>query len=157
MVVEYNAKYDEQIKDLLEELQQYISRLDKEGYNIVGENYKEIFFEKTMKKIKEFNGKMLLFKENEKIIGLIVGVINNNKTIEYDFRAPKRGRITELVVTKKYRGKNIGKRLLDSMKEYLKNIGCEKIMIEVFGYNENAIKFYTKNGYHIRMMDMIED
>ena len=30
-------------------------------------------------------------------------------------------------------------------------------MIAVFGYNENAIKFYERNGYHMRMIDMIED
>lgn len=62
-----------------------------------------------------------------------------------------------MIVDKEYRGKQIGKQLLDAMKEYLKSIKCEKILIAVFGYNESAIKFYEKNGYHIRMIDMIED
>ena len=43
------------------------------------------------------------------------------------------------------------------MKDYLKSNGCEKIMIAVFGYNESAIRFYKENGFHIRMLDMIED
>ena len=30
-------------------------------------------------------------------------------------------------------------------------------MIAVFGYNESAIRFYKENGFHIRMLDMIED
>ena len=47
--------------------------------------------------------------------------------------------------------------LFDLFIDYLKSIGCEKIMIAVSGYNENAIKFYEKNGYHMRMIDMIED
>ena len=55
------------------------------------------------------------------------------------------------------RGKHIGEKLLESMRDYLKSNGCEKIMIAVFGYNENAIKFYERNGYHMRMIDMIED
>ena len=157
MIVEYNTKYDEQIKDLLVELQQYLSDIDKEGYNIVEDDYREKYFEKTMEKVKKCNGKILLFKENEKIVGLVVGIVNNDEVIRFDFKAPKRGRITELIVAKEYRGNYIGKKLLDSMKEYLKSIGCKKIMIAVFGYNENAIKFYEKNGYHMRMMDMIED
>jgi len=33
----------------------------------------------------------------------------------------------------------------------------KKIMIAVFGYNENAIKFYEKNGCYMTMMDMIEE
>lgn len=131
--------------------------MDKEGYNIVGNDYRDKYFAKTMEEVKKCNGKILLFKDNEKIVGLVVGLINNDETEEYDFKAPKRGRITELIVDKEYRGKQIGKQLLDTMKEYLKSIECEKILIAVFGYNESAIKFYEKNGYHIRMIDMIED
>ena len=43
------------------------------------------------------------------------------------------------------------------MKEHLKVIGCEKILIAIFGYNESAIRLYKENGFHIRMLDMIED
>ncbi len=157
MIIEYDSKYDEQIKDLLVELQQYLSDIDKEKYNIVGKNYREKYFEKTINEVKENNGKILLYKKDEKIVGLIVGIVNNEETERFDFKAPKRGRITELVINKDYRGKNIGKELLDNMQKYLKEIGCKKILIAVLGYNENAIKFYKQNGYHIRMMDMIED
>lgn len=157
MIIEYESKYDEEIKDLLVQLQQYLADIDKEGYNIVGEDYREKYFEKTMEDIKRCNGKILLFEENEKIVGLIIGIINNDETKRYDFTAPKRGRITELIVDKEYRGKGIGKKLLLEMKEYLKSNDCEKILIAVFGYNESAIKFYKENGFHIRMLDMIED
>lgn len=157
MIIEYDSKYDEQIKDLLVQLQQHLADIDKEGYNIVGNDYREKYFTKTMEEVQKCNGKILLFKDNEKIVGLIVGLINNEETERYDFKAPKRGRITELIVDKEYRGKQIGKQLLDAMKDYLKSIECEKILIAVFGYNESAIKFYEKNGYHIRMIDMIED
>ena len=157
MIIEYDSKYDDQIKDLLVELQQYLSDIDKERYNIVGDNYREKYFEKTMEEVRKCSGKILLFKENEKIVGLVIGIVNNDETIRFDFKTPKRGRITELIVSKEHRNKHIGEKLLDSMKDYLKGIGCEKIMIAVFGYNENAIKFYKKNGYHMRMMDMIED
>ncbi len=109
------------------------------------------------KKQKNVMVKYFYIKIMKKIVGLIIGIINNDATIRYDFKAPKRGRITELVVDKEYRGKGIGKELLLKMKEHLKSNGCEKIMIAVFGYNESAIKFYKENGFHIRMLDMIED
>ena len=157
MIVEYDSKYDEEIKDLLVQLQQYLADMDIEGYNIVGDGYRDKYFEKTLEEVKKCNGKILLYKDNEKIVGLIVGIINNDNTIRYAFKAPKRGRITELVVDKDYRGKGIGKELLLKNKEHLKSNGCEKMMIAVFGYNESAIKFYKENGFHIRMLDMIED
>ena len=150
MVIEYNSQYDEQIKDLLVQLQQYLSDMDKEGYNIVGNEYREKYFNEKIKEIEEHNGKILLYEENEIIVGMVVGIVNNDEIITHDFKAPKRGRITELIVDKEYRGKHIGKQLLDAMKIYLKSINCEKILITVFGYNENAIKFYKDNGYHIR-------
>ena len=157
MIVGYNSIYDEDIKNLLVELQQYLADIDKEGYNIVGENFREEYFKKTINEVRKNNGKILLYKDNEKIVGLIVGIVNNEEMSRCDFKVPKRGRITELVVSKEHRGKHIGKQLLDKMQDYLKSIGCEKILIAVFGYNEKAIKFYNKNGYHMRMMDMIED
>lgn len=157
MIIEYDSKYDEEIKDLLVQLQQYLADMDKEGYNIVGNEYREKYFEKTIEEVNKCDGKILLFKDNKKIAGLIVGIVNNDETNRYDFSVPKRGRISELVVDKEYRGNGIGKKLLNTMKEHLKSIGCEKILIAVFGYNESAIRFYKENGFHTRMMDMIED
>lgn len=157
MIIEYSKEYNEQVKDLLVELQKYISNIDVEGYNIVGSQYREEYFKETLRSVAKKNGKIFLYKENEKIIGLVIGIVNNDKITTFDFDVPKRGRITELVVDKDYRGKGIGKALLKKMNEYLKSIGCEKIMLAVFGYNEKAIKFYQKNGFHIRMLDMIEN
>lgn len=155
MIIEYNEIYDEQIKDLLVELQEHIVDIDKEGYNILTNEYREEYFKKTIEEIKKYEGKMFLYKENNEILGLVVGLINNEETKEYDFQAPKHGRISELIVTKKTRSKGIGKQLLDKMKEHFKENNCKAILIDVFGYNEKAISFYEKNGYHTRLVEMI--
>ncbi len=157
MIVEYDTKYDEQIKCLLEELQQHITNIDKEKYYVVSDNYKDKYFQKTMTDVSKYNGKVLLFEENRKIVGLIVGVVNNDEMNNFDFNAPKIGRITELIVTKEYRGRNIGKKLLDGMRTYLKSIGCKRIKIAVLGYNESAVKFYENNGFHVRTIEMIDE
>ena len=34
MIVEYDSKYDEEIKDLLVQLQQYLANMDKEKYRL---------------------------------------------------------------------------------------------------------------------------
>ena len=33
------------------------------------------------------------------------------------------------------------------MEKYFKSVGCLYVIVDVFAYNENAIKFYDKNGY----------
>ncbi len=154
MIIEYDRKYDEDIKDLLVELQEYIKSIDILGYNVLTDEYRDSYFDKTLKEINELEGKMLLYKDGSKIVGLVVGLINNDIEQKYDFKAPKRGRITELIVSKTIRSNGIGKILLNSMENYLKSVGCKDILLAVFGYNDRAIKFYQRNGYHVRVIDM---
>ena len=156
MIIDYDPKYDSDIEDLLYQLQEYIMSIDIEGYNIISEKYKNNYFNKVMNEIKEYNGKIMLYEEDNKILGLIVGHINNEETNDFDFKAPKRGRITEFVVDKNHRRNKIGEKLFNAMEKYLKDNGCESILIGVFAYNENARSFYEKKGYHLRMTDMIK-
>ncbi len=153
MIIEYSNEYENDVKELLVELQKHIVSLDKEGYNIITSEYKDEYFKKTLEEINKYEGKMYLYKE-EKVLGLIVGIINNDEESTYDFKAPKRGRITELVVSKDCRGKNMGSKLLNAMEEYLRKNGCQDILLGVFAYNTNAYRFYEKHGYHNRMIDM---
>lgn len=109
-----------------------------------------------MNEIKKYNGKMFLYEENNQILGLIVSLINNEDTFDYDFKAPKRGRVSELIVTQKVRSKGVGKQLMDRITKYFKDNNCQAILISVFGYNDSAINFYQKNGYHTRLIEMIK-
>lgn len=149
-------KYDEMIKDLLVELQEYIAEIDREKYNILTKEYREKYFEKTMEEVNKYEGKIFLAIENEKVIGLIVGLINNEEVSSYDFKAPKRGRITELIVTNKYRANGLGKQLLNKMENYFKSVDCKGILIDVFAYNEKAQKFYYENGYFNRNIEIMK-
>lgn len=156
MIVEYEPKYDNAIKELFIELQEHIVDIDKEHFNIIGSNYGEEYFRKTIDEINNYEGKMYLYKDDDQICGLVVGLINNDEEEEYDFRAPKRGRFSELVVSKKCRSNGIGGKLLTAMEDYLESVGCKNILIGVFAYNEGAINFYEKHGYHTRMIEMIK-
>lgn len=156
MIIEYQSQYKEDVKNLLEELQAHLANIDIEGYNILTKEYKELYVEKVLKEVNENEGKILLYKQDDKIVGLVVGIVNNEEMERYDFKAPKRGRITELVVSSKVRSNGIGTILLKEMEKYLKSIGCESILLAALAYNENAIRFYEKNGYHMRATDMIK-
>ncbi len=83
----------------LVELQEHIVSIDKEKYNIITNEYRDMYFKKTMDEIDKCNGKMYLYEDSGMILGLVVGIINNEETHDYDFDAPKRGRVSELIVT----------------------------------------------------------
>lgn len=156
MIIEYDKKYDSDMEELLFQLQEHIMNIDKEGYNIISYEHKKDLFDKVMKEAIDTNSKIMLYQENDKVIGLIIGCINNEETNTFDFKAPIRGRITEFVVDKNYRRCGIGEKLFTAMENYLKDNGCKSILIGVFAYNDSARMFYEKNGYHLRMTDMIK-
>jgi len=107
--------------------------------------------------IKNNNGKCYLAIKDNKAIGLIMGTIPKYNEYDYlDYKCPKRGVITELIVTSKTRSKGIGQSLMQKMEEYFKSNGCEYVLVDVFGYNDLALKFYFKEGYHPRMLTTIK-
>ena len=153
MIVDYDEKYIEQVKDLLLELAEYIASIDREGYNTVTNKTREEIFLEDMKKLKENDGIIRLYLEDDKIIGLIMGTIIKEEDT-HSFKVPRRGRINELIVSRNSRSAGIGSKLISNMEEYLKEKECNDILIEVFGYNDLAYDFYIKHGYHNRLFEV---
>ena len=57
-IIEYSPKYAESVKDLLVELQAYIADADSEKRNILTENFREKYFEKTAQEVNGNGGKI---------------------------------------------------------------------------------------------------
>ncbi len=153
MIDEYNEKYNEQIKELLIELQNYLIDIDDWHTQVMVPEYKEKYFELDMEKVKMQNGKIFLSIEDELVNGLIVGVVETVDEVDkLTNDCVKTGEVLELIVSKKNRGNGVGKILLNKMEDYFKNIGCIRTNIEVFGPNVSGLKFYEKNGYVVRDM-----
>lgn len=154
-IIEYEEIYQEEVKELLEELQEYMISVDKEGYSTITKDYKEKYFEKIIKEVNAYQGKIFLAID-KKVVGLIIGLINNEDISTYDLKAPKLGRVTELIVTKEYRNKKIGKQLLKKIEEYFKEVGCKGILLNIFTDNKVAKIFYEKEGYSKRTSELIK-
>lgn len=156
-IIEYEDKYLEGVKDLLVELEEYIVSIDKDNLEHVHPEYREKKAIIDLEEVKHNNGKCYIAVENEIVVGLIMGCIFPYDKYDYlDYKCPKRGEITELIVSKNVRSKGIGHLLMDKMEKYFKSLGCEYILVDIFAYNENAIKFYDQNGYHSRMYTSIK-
>ena len=157
-IVEYEEKYLEDVRDLLVELEEYIVSIDKDELDQVHPEYREKMALVDLKNVKENEGICYLAIDNDKVVGLIMGCIFPYDKYDYlDYKCPRRGEITELIVTKKVRSKGVGKLLMDKIEAYFKEKGCEYVFVEVFGYNENAYNFYQKDDYHTRMYHMIKN
>ena len=151
-IIEYENKYLEDVRNLLTELEEYIVSIDKDELDQVHPEYHEKMALVDLEEVKNNNGMCYLAVDNDRAIGLIMGTIPPYDEYDYlDYKCPKRGIITELIVTSKIRSKGVGQALMEKMEEYFISNDCEYVFVDVFTYNENAIKFYDKKGYHPRM------
>ena len=156
-IIEYEKKYLEDVKDLLVELEEYILTIDEDELDQLHPEYREKMALLDLKKVNKNNGKCYLAIENNKAVGLIMGnIIKFDKYDYLDYKCPKEGEITELIVTSKARSKGIGKALMNKLEDYFREEGCKYILVDVFAYNRNGINFYNKQGYHPRMYTNIK-
>lgn len=150
-IIEYDSIYDEQIKDILVDLQNYLIDIDDWHTQILSNSYRENYFKMDLELINKQYGKIFLAIEGTKIIGLVLGAVNPNDEIDkLTNDCAKTGNVLELIVKNSLRGNGIGKLLLNKIETYFKNINCKRINIEVFGPNKSALNFYLKNDYIIR-------
>lgn len=150
-IIEYNSIYDEQIKDLLDELQNYLVDIDDWHTQIMKPEYRDNYFKIDLNKVEKQEGKIYLSLEDNIVTGLIIGIVDEKDKIdELTNDCVKTGTILELIVKNNIRGNGIGKILLDKIEKYFKNINCKRINVEVFGPNKKGLNFYEKNNYTIR-------
>ena len=147
-IIEYEDKYLEDVKDLLVELEEYIISIDQDHLDQLHHKYRD---KKAILDLDEVKNK------NGKAVGVIMGIIGTYDEYDYlDYKCPKRGEITELIVSKNVRSAGLGQQLMNKMEEFFKSVDCEYVVVDVFGYNDLALKFYFKQGYHARMLTTIK-
>ena len=157
MIIEYEENYLDDVKDLLVELEAYIVSIDKDNLDTIHPEYKEKMAIVDLEELEKNEGKCFLYIENGKALALIMGCVRPYDEYDYlDYKCPRAGYITELIVSQKLRSKGIGQELINKMEEYFKTINCEYVLVDVFAYNENAFNFYSKKAYHSRMHTMIK-
>ena len=151
-IIEYEEKYLEDVKDLLVELEEYILTIDKDDLDQLHPKYRDKMAILDLLEVKENSGKCFLAVENDEAVGLIMGIVSTYDENDYlDYKCPKTGEITELIISKNIRSNGVGQQLMKKMEEYFRSINCKYVFVDVFAYNELAINFYRKQGYHTRM------
>lgn len=158
MIIEYKEDHLEEVRDLLVELEEHIASLDKDHLDRVHEDYRKKASLLALKEAQEKDGTCFLWVEEGKAKGMIIGYIRSYEAADYlDYTCPRMGIISELIVSEGIRGHGAGTALMRQMKDYFIKQCCKYIELDVFAYNQAAISFYQKEGFHPRMMTMIRE
>ena len=101
------------------------------------------YFENLIK-----NEEIYIAKVDKEIVGYIIFNIKEKENPSMRYR--KQLNIDAICVDEKYRGKGIGTKILESIKEIAKTRGCTDLYLTVNQENENAIKVYEKFGFKVK-------
>jgi GNAT superfamily N-acetyltransferase len=157
IVRQYQKEDKIQLIGLMETLQDFLVDIDPLHRLRRLPDYGEIYTKSLLTKIRKARGIIYLAIEGQEVVGCIAGVMEVQRQEEVVGEYPSNtGRILELVVQEKYRGQDIGLKLMEKMENYFRINGCDVVRVECFVPNTGAHVFYTKLRYHNRMIDMVK-
>ena len=88
------------------------------------------------------DGCCLIAEENDHMIGY-----TNGGAKEIPYRKSKYFEIDNLGIIPELKGKGLGKQLLEAITSWAKDHDYQKIYVNCYAMNKEAIDFYRKNGY----------
>ena len=94
------------------------------------------------------NEEIYVAKSEKEIVGYVIFSIKEKEFPSMRYR--KQLNIEAICVDEKHRGKGIGTKILESIKEIAKSKGCTDLYLTVNKENENAIKVYEKFGFEVK-------
>lgn len=129
-----------------------IRRAEEKDSSRISELLKELGYPIDNESIRE---KIITFSKKETEFILVAERENNVEGVLSFHMIPmfhalgNAGRITSLVVTEKFRGMGIGRRLIEHAEAWAWEKDCKKIEITSGDHRINAHGFYEKNGYKL--------
>ena len=122
-------------------------KLYKKIFNMHYKERKDIFYEKSDDELR--NDLVNILNSLDEIIwvieidNVIIGYIDfkfRTKVTKYIF-------INQIMIDDKYRGKGYGKKLIMELVGLAKKNNFERVELNCWSFNENALKFYEKMGF----------
>ena len=139
MIRQANEKDIDKILDLLSQVNAIHANARPDIFKVVTKFTKE----ELEKKIN--NEPIFVYTNNsDEVVGYIFGLIQENIVNHLIYH--KTFFIDDFCVDDSYHGSGIGTKLYEYVKQYAKSIGCDRVILNVWNFNEKAYKFYLKCG-----------
>jgi ribosomal protein S18 acetylase RimI-like enzyme len=154
IIRKYEAKDIEMLNDMMMKLQSHFAKIDSTGESLEFKDINAVckYMQKMRDDVDNMNGIMLVAEDNGDIVGFVQGVIVEHKfgtNIIYDttHKERKEGWIGLLYVDNNQRGKGFGLQLIEEIKKYFVQEGCETIRVKVLNDNHRTVEIYKKYGF----------
>ncbi|HIE52218.1 MAG TPA: GNAT family N-acetyltransferase [Armatimonadetes bacterium] len=119
------------------------------------EGWEEIWREFVEEQIENDEDLVLKAVVEGKVVGFVSGVIGSRPV----FRVARRGIIQNIVVRREYRGRGIGRRLVEAALAWFRERDVGQVDVDVAIANEGGVEFWKRLGfvpYMLQMKRMLE-
>ena len=122
-------------------------KLYKKIFNMHYKERKDIFCEKSDDELR--NDLVNILNSLDEIIWVIEidNVIIGYIDFKFRTKVTKHIFINQIMIDDKYRGKGYGKKLIMELVQLAKKNNFERVELNCWSFNENALKFYEKMGF----------
>lgn len=103
--------------------------------------------------IDDENYRIISAEEDGRVVGYMIAELTDGSKHPH-MRSVKTLYIDDLCVDEAYAHKGVGTALFEEAKRIGKKLGCVRIDLNVWAFNEGAIKFYEKMGMTVSSMRM---
>lgn len=94
-------------------------------------------------KIKGISGVCFIAEIDNQIVGFAIA----GKKEVPSYRLVKVVEMENIFVKKEYRSNGVGKKLMEAFLNWAKELGVDKVAVNVFALNDGAISFYKREGF----------
>lgn len=136
----------------------YIYLEERDPYHKLSwdDTFSEFQTDEELKSLKKNHGEIFMAHIDNRVVGMIAVSIPDKPTPVVKMHVPSvDGKIELLYVDEEYRGKGIGKKLLEYGEDRLLERGCTYISLEVMPIND-AYQMYKHFGYTDRSVAMLK-
>ena len=154
----YHSEDRSALLQLMTELQNHLAAIDPlHRLKNIDDFDVEAYVDHLLLQMKEEHGVILIAKEEDVVVGFIVGSIPSaSEDDDLDHYSAMEGKVDELVVSEQHRGKHVGRELMKKLEQHFQKNGCEFIRVGCFAPNLGTHAFYEKCGYNDRYIEMLK-
>lgn len=123
-------------------------------FKVVWDEKKEFDFLQTI--LQDENVLLYVFESDGEIAGY--AQIEKREKLDRGAKSPRRWcHLSDFGVTQKERSKGVGTEFLRLIEKELKALGFSKLELNVWEFNQGAMRFYERNGFYTLKRSMEKD
>ena len=153
VIREYQPEEAQQIEACFVALQDFLHRLDPQ---VLEGQAARPYLDFMLASCRKTSGKIFVAEVEKQIVGFVCLWLKVQSD-ELDEEPAEYAFISDLVILPAYRGRGLGRMLLQTAEEYARRHGATALKLEVLAKNEGALSLYQRHGFSAYQLLLVKN